>query len=26
MFGIVTVDDVLDRILPPSAKRKRRKV
>ncbi len=26
MLGIVTVDDVLDRILPPSAKRKRRKV
>jgi len=26
MFGIVTVDDVLDRILPPAAKRKRRKV
>ena len=26
ILGIVTVDDVLDRILPPSAKRKRRKV
>jgi CBS domain-containing protein/sporulation protein YlmC with PRC-barrel domain len=26
MLGVVTVDDVLDRILPPSAKRKRRKV
>jgi CBS domain-containing protein/sporulation protein YlmC with PRC-barrel domain len=26
MLGIITVDDVLDRILPPSAKRKRRKV
>jgi Mg2+ transporter MgtE len=26
MLGIVTVDDVIDRILPPSAKRKRRKV
>jgi magnesium transporter len=26
MLGIVTVDDVFDRILPPSAKRKRRKV
>lgn len=26
LFGIVTVDDVIDRILPPSAKRKRRKV
>jgi magnesium transporter len=26
MLGIVTVDDVIDRILPPAAKRKRRKV
>ncbi|MBI4690864.1 MAG: magnesium transporter, partial [Nitrospirae bacterium] len=26
MLGIVTVDDVIDRILPPEAKRKRRKV
>ncbi|MDH5202354.1 MAG: CBS domain-containing protein [Nitrospirota bacterium] len=26
MLGIVTIDDVLDRILPPAAKRKRRKV
>lgn len=26
MLGIVTIDDVLDRVLPPSAKRKRRKV
>src|SRR4030067_3331984 len=26
ILGVVTVDDVLDRILPPSAKRKRRKV
>ena len=26
LLGIVTVDDILDRILPPAAKRKRRKV
>jgi CBS domain-containing protein/sporulation protein YlmC with PRC-barrel domain len=26
MLGIVTIDDVIDRILPPAAKRKRRKV
>jgi magnesium transporter len=26
MLGIVTIDDVVDRILPPAAKRKRRKV
>jgi CBS domain-containing protein len=26
MLGIVTIDDVVDRILPPTAKRKRRKV
>ncbi len=26
MLGIVTIDDILDRILPPAAKRKRRKV
>jgi CBS domain-containing protein/sporulation protein YlmC with PRC-barrel domain len=26
MLGIVTVDDVIDRILPPAAKRKRRKI
>ena len=26
MLGIVTIDDVLDRILPPAAKRKRRKM
>lgn len=26
MLGIVTVDDIIDRILPPAAKRKRRKV
>jgi magnesium transporter len=26
MLGIVTVDDVIDRILPPAAKRRRRKV
>ncbi len=26
MLGIVTVDDVIDRILPPAAKRKRKKV
>ncbi|MEW6052820.1 MAG: CBS domain-containing protein [Nitrospirota bacterium] len=26
ILGIVTIDDVIDRILPPSAKRKRRKV
>lgn len=26
MLGIVTIDDVVDRILPPEAKRKRRKV
>jgi magnesium transporter len=26
LLGIVAVDDVLDRILPPAAKRKRRKV
>jgi magnesium transporter len=25
-FGIVTIDDIIDRILPPAAKRKRRKV
>ncbi len=26
LLGIVTVDDILDRVLPPTAKRKRRKV
>jgi CBS domain-containing protein/sporulation protein YlmC with PRC-barrel domain len=26
ILGIVTIDDIIDRILPPSAKRKRRKV
>lgn len=26
MLGIVTIDDIMDRILPPAAKRKRRKV
>ncbi|MBI4685164.1 MAG: magnesium transporter [Nitrospirae bacterium] len=26
MLGIVTIDDIIDRILPPAAKRKRRKV
>ncbi|MBE0425580.1 MAG: magnesium transporter [Nitrospirae bacterium] len=26
LLGIVTIDDILDRILPPAAKRKRRKV
>lgn len=26
ILGIVTIDDVIDRILPPSAKRKRRKI
>jgi len=26
LLGIVTVDDILDRVLPPAAKRKRRKV
>jgi len=26
MLGIVTIDDIVDRILPPAAKRKRRKV
>jgi magnesium transporter len=26
MLGIVTIDDILDRILPPAAKRRRRKV
>lgn len=26
MMGIVTVDDIIDRLLPPAAKRKRRKV
>jgi magnesium transporter len=26
MLGIVTIDDVVDRILPPAAKRKRRKI
>jgi Mg/Co/Ni transporter MgtE len=26
MLGIVTIDDVIDRILPPAAKRRRRKV
>jgi magnesium transporter len=26
LLGIVAVDDILDRILPPAAKRKRRKV
>jgi Mg/Co/Ni transporter MgtE len=26
ILGIVTIDDVIDRILPPAAKRKRRKV
>lgn len=26
MLGVVTIDDVMDRILPPAAKRKRRKV
>jgi len=25
-LGIVTIDDIIDRILPPAAKRKRRKV
>jgi CBS domain-containing protein/sporulation protein YlmC with PRC-barrel domain len=26
MLGVVTIDDIMDRILPPAAKRKRRKV
>jgi len=26
MLGIVTIDDIIDRLLPPAAKRKRRKV
>jgi magnesium transporter len=26
LLGIVTVDDILDRILPPAAKRKRKKI
>jgi len=26
LLGIVTIDDIIDRILPPSAKRKRRKI
>ncbi|NTU42646.1 MAG: CBS domain-containing protein, partial [Nitrospirales bacterium] len=26
LMGIVTIDDIIDRILPPAAKRKRRKL
>jgi magnesium transporter len=26
LLGIVTVDDILDRVMPPAAKRKRRRV